>query len=528
MEPSAFGYLLHGINTAVNRYIQHSLPHPNTLRSGGPSQGTHETSFEEDKSEGQSGGLYCNELVSDVPSMRSFKGRSLEEAARSNTYQLERGYDSSGEAQRRTSPLARSPLAEQEGIRTPKLFRLRCWETWELLAHEEWLCDLQLSHEGRSDSDYTWSSTGPWICDSPTANKGKKTTAPHGWVPLKIDLIDYDYDSYTIWCLNKRGTRSRPWILFAGEAENRGIHYLVAQPTSQYQVKAVDGCKVLRNGREYTRDCRLVELEYQEYQKFQTAAALREWAAEFAEDLITVKALGLLEGLRNLGRIVLRSVSRPGAGLVLDGRVQGTENDTMAESFQPRSAYDFTGQRRAAVKGEKSTAHYYEQSNAGASVSQNNGEESGTGAVTAVSLSGDTSNRPLGLRQSGVHGTGDTSSGTCSSESKTVTSKDTIISEPSAASTSSSGAAGSDTSGIRKRRRGYPSPIYKHPVRHTRSFATEHANGGCYRCWLHALQHCNDPDLLLNYRCKHTGRYIWLSWARDPERPYRDWTQPTD
>jgi len=329
------------------------------------------------------------QLVSDVSSMRCFKGRSLETAKTGHENPNQRMYDSPGAAQRRGQASACSIMASQEGNVTPKLFRLRCWEAWRLQENEEWLCNVQLSHEGRSDSDFVWTDTGCWLRHSKGSNSCQSCkNEVWGYTAYKIELIDYDYQCYTIWCLRTRGTRSRPWILFAAEAEGGGLHYLVAQPTSQYEQIAVAGVAIYGQRPEHKNDCRMVELEYQEVARFQTAAALREWSSKFQEDFFTDEIARVSEELRGTNRRLLRYVSRPRSGVNVDGRIQRPEDHTVYELVISGSSDDLEDQGLAETQNNQSSIYCDEQLDPGAGLPQSDGEESDPSPSLASSFSG--------------------------------------------------------------------------------------------------------------------------------------------
>ena len=158
-------------------------------------------------------------------------------------------------------------MATQEGNSTPKLFRLRCWEAWQLPTDAQWLWDFQLSHQGRYDTDFYGlvPVPGSKVAKQQIANKQAMSATSD---PFKIELVDYDYESYTIWVLRKRGPRHRPWILFAGKVENSRVHYMVGQPTSQYQVFELEGAPLQWGGHQYQADCRLLNLNIKKSRAF--------------------------------------------------------------------------------------------------------------------------------------------------------------------------------------------------------------------------------------------------------------------
>jgi len=346
-----------------------------------------------------------NQLVSDIPSQRHSQGASEGEVAFRPTDSNQRLHDSPGAAPRRRSTSPHRPLATQEGSRTPQLFRLRCWEAWQLPTDAEWLWDFQLSHQGRYDTDFVWTSTGAWFQSGEATDRQQASHECHVWTPFQIELVDYDYPGYTIWVLRKRGPRHRPWILFAGKTEDSGVHYLVGQPTSQYQVFELEGADLQWGGHQYKADCRLVELEYQEVARFQTGAALHQWAYEFQENFPLAEVVRLSENLRDPNGRFLRPVSTPRAGITLDGRIQGPEDDSVSESDSARSTDDSEDQGSAEDETQEHSLDCAEQLDDSPVLPQSSGEESPSSGSLTDSLSGSDSDRSPGPRQHSVANT---------------------------------------------------------------------------------------------------------------------------
>jgi len=348
-----------------------------------------------------------HQLVPDISSQRHSEGVGEGEITFCPTNPNQRIPDSPGAAPRRRSTSPHRPLATQEGNSTPKLFRLRCWEAWQLPTDAEWLWDFQLSHQGRYDTDFVWTSTGPWFQSGEATDRQQASHECHVWTPFKIELVDYDYDSYTIWVLRKRGPRHRPWILFAGKAEDSRVHYMVGQPTSQYQVFELEGAPLQWGGHQYQADCRLVELEYQEVARFQTGAALHQWAYEFQENFPLAEVERLSENIRDPNGRFLRPVSSPGTGIALDGRIQGSEDDSVSEPLSPGSTDDSEDQRSSEDEAEEHSLDCSEQLDDSPMLSQSSGEESSSGGSLTDSLSGDSSDGTDRSRQHSLSDSGE-------------------------------------------------------------------------------------------------------------------------
>jgi len=340
-----------------------------------------------------------DQLVPDLSSQQHSQGASEGEITFCPTDPNQRLPDSPGAAPRRRSTSPHRPVATQEGNSTPKLFRLRCWEAWQLPTDAQWLWDFQLSHQGRYDTDFVWTSTGPWFQSGEATDRQQESHECYVWTPFQIELVDYDYDSYTIWVLRKRGARHRPWILFAGKAQDSRVHYLVGQPTSQYQVFELEGAPLQWGGHQYQADCRLVELEYQEVARFQTGAALHQWAYEFQENFPLAEVIRLSENIRDPSGRFLRPVSTPGAGIALDGRIQGPEDDSISESDSSRSTDDSQDQRSTEDEAQEHSLDCSEQLDDSPMLSQSSGEDTSSGGSLTDSLSGSDSDGPFGSGQ---------------------------------------------------------------------------------------------------------------------------------
>lgn len=445
-----------------------------------------------------------HELVPDIPSHRSYKGRSLQETSIGQSHSNQGMLDSPGAAQRRRSPSAYSPMVAEEGISTPKLFRLHCWETWQLFEDEERLCNIQLSHQGRSDADFVWTTTGTWIAGGKGAVPPCKDCLEEfwGWCPYQIELIDYDYDSYTIWVLPKRGSRSRPWILLAAQAEDRSIHYLVAEPTSQYQAVEMEGVNLLWDGCQYEADCRLVELEYQEVAKFQTGAALCEWATQRKEDFTFDEVVGICERLRGTDRRLLRSLSQPRTGVNLDGRVQRRKNNSVSESVSTRSTDDTQSEGRSKVEDVQPTAYCDEQFDDGASVSQDIREESTISSSTTSSFSGSDSDRSPGLGQYSME------YGRDQFDLDTRFDSDVRWNSDDEPNTSGEELSSSSDEGLPSRPKKRQRVCASSPTRRSNRLS-RFASGGavCYKCWQDSILGPG-PLEYDGYWCKHINMHI--------------------
>ena len=239
--------------------------------------------------------------------------------------------DCSGEAQGQPPTPPCSPLVEEAAHhQRPTLLRLRVQEAWKLHGNEVWLRQCQLSEEGGFHANCVWNNTRALFEHPAEATKER-----YCWQAEEVDGLDRDI--VAIGVFTRRHHERVPRVLLVEQAEGGQFTYHVAAAESEALVKEVASKPfVSRNKLFYTTARRVVQLEYQLQETFQTEAALLVWATQQQEDNLSSNINGILYFCTHSdGRGLVRPLYGPRAAAVLYRRVQGSKKDTVAKRVSP-------------------------------------------------------------------------------------------------------------------------------------------------------------------------------------------------
>lgn len=276
------------------------------------------------------------------------------------------------------------------------LLRCRFWEesrsqfqTWGLPNDEfpDWVDAL--SAEGRCDSNRLGDPTSQctWCSQTEVGQEAQQHTwgTAVWWSPQAIKIYGC-CEPFDVWVLDKSDMRSRPWVLFTTETEDRGLLALVAKPMCQVVIGEVTGDLHLSgHGSIDQRSYRVVEFKYVCAEAIQGASALHSWATKFSEDHNGCQvSQAFLQYLRpNVRRGVLQRLVGNYRAYSF-GRVQGSKTDYFSESANRRCDHAPSYQKRTTVpEGEQSGSNLSIQLFSDRSVPQ--GVDNGYGFLSSSS-----------------------------------------------------------------------------------------------------------------------------------------------
>ena len=125
-----------------------------------------------------------------------------------------------------------------------------------------------------------------------------------------------------------RPEQAIPRVLLAQQAEDRQLSFMVAEYQQEDIIQTIPIKPFVSRGRLfYTTARRVVEVQYQVQERFQTEAALLDWATQQPEDNLLEHAKGILFFIRHSDdRGLLRPLWGPRTRAMLYRRIQGSKN----------------------------------------------------------------------------------------------------------------------------------------------------------------------------------------------------------
>lgn len=301
-------------------------------------------------------------LVLDLSQERSDEGTSSGEDKGQDSGKPEGVSDSPGTAQGRCQTSTRiDPLLESNFYKKPTVFRLCVWQTRQLSDGEEPPCSEELFRKGGPIATAVWGPSEGGREEFDYEENLYQCRLVNGWVNTAFSVEGRE-DSHriAIWAIDfKRAPGDRPWILLVEQEEGGGFSIACCSPLGATAKKEVEPTEPSRKLSPDTPYCRLVELEYQVRATFQSTTTLHQWWSQFSQDnpnsfvAIVRDHLRRTEG-RRLLRLLLRRELRPG----LDGRIQGAEDNPMAEPLPSRGTDD-PAEKGVSVRQEGQPANDY-------------------------------------------------------------------------------------------------------------------------------------------------------------------------
>lgn len=276
-----------------------------------------------------------HEVVPDVSPNGSDEGASerATEAAQASESTGDQGLsDSTGEAQGQQPTPPHSPMVEEETEHNrPTLLRLRVQEAWKLHNNEVWIRQCQLSEEGGFHASCVWNDTRALYelnAEGFQERNCWQTEEAHGC----------DSDILAIGVFTRRHNERVPRVLLVEQKQGGQLVYHVAEHKEERIITTMASKPfVSRNKLFYTTPRRVVQIEYQLQESFQTEAALLVWASEQPQDQLPSSINAILFYLRHSdGRGLVRPLYGPRTAAMLYRRIQGAKEDTVAKRVPAR------------------------------------------------------------------------------------------------------------------------------------------------------------------------------------------------
>jgi len=216
-------------------------------------------------------------------------------------------------------------------LQEPQGVRLRLQQTWGLQTSEEPVRSAQLLEQRRLYTALIRCDPGPRKSNGKGSDSEQEEES-RGWITTSIQG-EQVCDRLVIWCLPRRHPQARCRILYAESSKDRGICI-----RSCHLRKCVIQDAMGRPNPLHWRtpanegDRRVVELEYQVLQTFQTASALRKCTQATLQDDDGQIAQSILDDIRHAeAGGLLRPVQGQAIRLDPSGRIQGPEEASRPE-----------------------------------------------------------------------------------------------------------------------------------------------------------------------------------------------------
>jgi len=286
-------------------------------------------------SEGEAEAASGQELVPHLSEMYDDEGGSSTEPSDEVEGQPPGLLDSTGDAQGRdTAPASHSASSQTTKNKRSEMLRLRVWEAWELSTRQEPVCCVQLSSQIGQELYTAWEYPRSRILNAPSTSEAAciQPRDYWSWHPKAIQGVK-NCHRVTLWCLPRRDSKSRPWLLLAKQTQNRRVSCVLYSPQDQRELEDVAFPSGLPGPRSvYLSGYRVVEIKYQAEETLQGDSALHFWAHQTFQDHDGRVSQAIFESLRHPERGgFLRSMGELLLRLGADGRVQGQQDHPVDE-----------------------------------------------------------------------------------------------------------------------------------------------------------------------------------------------------